>query len=48
MDPITYLYPKSGDYDSLILSIDKLIKQKPHLKEFMDGYSLKDGIEEVF
>ncbi|MEI6671850.1 MAG: hypothetical protein WCL02_00335 [bacterium] len=48
MDPITYVYPKSGNYDSLILSIDTLIKKKPHLKEFMDGYSLKDGIEEVF
>jgi excinuclease ABC subunit B len=48
LDPITYVYPKSGNYDSLILSIDTLIKKKPHLKEFMDGYSLKDGIEEVF
>ncbi|MFA7298392.1 MAG: DEAD/DEAH box helicase family protein [Candidatus Absconditabacterales bacterium] len=48
LDPITYVYPKSGNYDSLILSIDTLIKKKPHLKEFMDGYNLKDGIEEVF
>lgn len=35
LDPITYVYPKSGDYDSLIMSIEKLIKQKPHLKQFM-------------
>lgn len=48
LDPITYVYPKSGDYDSLILSIETLMKKKPHLKEFMDGYSLKNGIEEVF
>lgn len=48
LDPITYVYPKSGNYDSLILSIETLMKKKPHLKEFMDGYSLKDGIEEVF
>jgi excinuclease UvrABC helicase subunit UvrB len=48
LDPITYVYPKSWDYDSLILSIDTLIKKKPHLKEFMEGYSLRDGIEEVF
>lgn len=48
LDPITYVYPKSGDYDSLILSIETLMKKKPHLKEFMDGYSLKDGVEEVF
>ncbi len=42
LDPITYVYPKSGNYDSLILSIDTLMKKKPHLKEFMDGYSLKN------
>jgi hypothetical protein len=28
--------------------METLMKKKPHLKEFMDGYSLKDGIEEVF
>ena len=48
LDPITYVYPKSGDYDALILSMETLMKKKPHLKEFMDGYSLKDGVEEVF
>ena len=35
LDPITYVYPKSGDYDSLLQSIETLLKQKPHLKEFM-------------
>jgi hypothetical protein len=29
-------------------SIDELIKKKPHLKEFLESYTLKDGIEEVF
>jgi excinuclease ABC subunit B len=48
LDPITYVYPKSGDYDALIISLETLMKQKPHLKEFMDGYTLKDGVEEVF
>ncbi len=48
LDPITYVYPKSGDYDSLLQSIETLLKQKPHLKEFMQWYSLKDGVEEVF
>ncbi len=48
LDPITYVYPKSGDYDHLIMSIDTLLKKKPHLQEFMDGYTLKDGVEEVF
>ena len=35
LDPITYVYPKSGDYDALIMSLETLMKQKPHLKEFM-------------
>jgi excinuclease ABC subunit B len=35
LDPITYVYPKSGNYDSLIISIDTLLKKKPHLNEFM-------------
>jgi hypothetical protein len=48
LDPITYVYPKSWDYDSLILSIETLMKKKPHLKEFMKGYTLKDWVEEVF
>ncbi len=48
LDPITYVYPKSGDYDSLLQSIETLLKQKPHLKEFMKWYSLKDGVAEVF
>lgn len=48
LDPITYVYPKSGNYDSLILSIDTLLKKKPHLNEFMQWYFLKDGVEEVF
>ena len=48
LDPITYVYPKSGDYAHLIVSIDTLLKKKPYLKEFMDGYSLKNGVEEVF
>jgi len=48
LDPITYVYPKSGNYDALILSIETLMKKKPHLKEFMDGYNLQDGIEDVF
>jgi hypothetical protein len=48
LDPITYIYPKSGDYKWLVASVDKLLKQRPHLAEFMDGYSIKDWLEEVF
>jgi hypothetical protein len=25
-----------------------LMRKKPHLKEFMDNYTLKDWVEEVF
>jgi hypothetical protein len=28
--------------------METLMKKKPHLKEFMEWYSLKDGIKEVF
>lgn len=48
LDPITYVYPKAGDYETLMKSMDELVKKKPHLKEFLDSYTLKDGIEEVF
>jgi len=42
LDPITYVYPKSVDFEDLENSLDLLLKKKPHLEEFMDGYSLKD------
>jgi excinuclease ABC subunit B len=42
LDPITYVYPKSGDYNMLMSSIDKLVNKKPHLKDFLEKYSLKD------
>jgi excinuclease ABC subunit B len=48
LDPITYVYPKSGDYNMLESSIETLIQKKPHLEEFLDWYVLKEGIEEVF
>lgn len=48
LDPITYVYPKAGDYETLMKSMDELVKKKPHLKEFLESYTLKDGIEEVF
>ncbi len=35
LDPITYVYPKSWDYEQLLVSIDKLLKKKPHLQEFL-------------
>ena len=48
LDPITYIYPKSGDYKWLVASLDRLLKQRPHLEEFMDWYRLKDWLKEVF
>lgn len=48
LDPITYVYPKSGNYNMLESSIDTLLKKKPHLDEFLDGYTIKEGIEEIF
>ncbi|MDR0369098.1 MAG: hypothetical protein LBH96_00755 [Candidatus Peribacteria bacterium] len=52
MDPITYVYPKSGNYQQLLLTIDKLLKKKPHLTEFLHELepkeSEKDILKEVF
>jgi len=48
LDPITYVYPKSGDYSLLEKSVENLLTKKPHLDEFMHAYTLKDGVKEVF
>ncbi len=48
LDPITYVYPKDGNYKSLAKSLDKLIKNRPHLEEFMAGYKIKAPIKEIF
>ena len=48
LDPITYVYPKTGDYNKLIQSMNELLEKKPHVWEFMDGYELSGGIKEVF
>ncbi len=47
LDPITYVYPKTTDYDYLQDSLEKLLEKKPYLKEFLDGYTLKGGVDEV-
>lgn len=38
LDPKTFIYPKSWDYDWLIKSIDTLVAKKPFLKKYFDGY----------
>jgi excinuclease UvrABC helicase subunit UvrB len=48
LDPITYVYPKSGDYSLLEKSIENLLTKKPQLDEFMHKYTIKDGVKEVF
>jgi excinuclease UvrABC helicase subunit UvrB len=50
LDPITYVYPKSGDYSILMKSLDKLVEKKPHTAFYLDGYSYQDkkDLEDVF
>ena len=48
LDPITYVYPKTLNYEDLEKSLDELLKKKPHLEEFMEGYGLKESVKEVF
>ncbi len=50
LDPITYVYPKSGDDDILAKSLDRLLKKKPHVDKYLDGYKdLKTiDLKEVF
>jgi len=38
LDPITYVYPKSWSYETLLSSIWPLLKKKPYLKEYLDWY----------
>lgn len=38
LDPITYVYPKSWNYDHLLTSVDKLVKEKPEVTPFLASY----------
>jgi excinuclease ABC subunit B len=38
LDPITYVYPKSWNYDHLLASIDTLLKKNPELRTYMSSY----------
>ena len=44
LDPVTFVYPKSGNYNLLLDSLPKLIKKKPFLNE--EGH--KTNLEEIF
>jgi len=49
LDPITYVYPKSGDCKLLEDSISELIKKKPYLEHFFKWYKhKKEDFEEIF
>lgn len=48
LDPISYVYPKSGDYQVLLDSVEKLLKKKPHVEEFLNHYTLKDQPKDIF
>ena len=50
LDPITYVYPKSGNYNLLLDSIDKLLHKKPHVQVYLDDYKhqTKQDLENVF
>lgn len=36
LDPVTYVYPKSGDYQLLLSNLDHVLKKKPYLEEYVD------------
>jgi excinuclease ABC subunit B len=47
LDPITTIYPKSGDYNILKKNFEQTLKKKPYLKHFFQGYS-EDNPKEIF
>jgi excinuclease UvrABC helicase subunit UvrB len=52
LDPITYVYPKSGEYHQLISSLDTVMKKKPYLSEFLHevpkGEDEKELLKDLF
>lgn len=38
LDPLVSVYPKSGDDEYLLKSVETLLDKKPYLKNFLDGY----------
>jgi len=47
LDPITYVYPKSGDYSHLLASVDKLLKKKPQLEPYFADKELKKEEKDI-
>lgn len=47
LDPITYIYPKSGDYDLLYRNFKTALRKKPHLETYLHGYD-NSHLKEIF
>ncbi len=47
LDPITYVYPKSGDYSHLLASVDKLLKKKPYLETYLSDKEPKKDEKDI-
>lgn len=48
LDPLTYVYPKSWDYELLIKSLEKLLNSKPQLRDFLKGYDQEVDLKKLF
>ena len=48
LDPLTYVYPKSGDYKLLLKNLEKLLQKKPDLEDFLKGYDQKVDLKKLF
>ena len=38
LDPVTYVYPKSGNYDALLTSVERLVEKKPDVGKYLSQY----------
>lgn len=48
LDPLTYIQPKSGDYEMLMSSLTDLLKKRPRLKEYLDWYDQEVDLFDLF
>ncbi|MFA7284831.1 MAG: DEAD/DEAH box helicase family protein [Candidatus Absconditabacterales bacterium] len=47
LDPVTTIYPKSGDYELLLSNFRKTLDKKPYLDEFLHNYD-EHYVKDVF
>ena len=48
LDPKTYVYPKSWDYNMLMDSMEKLLKKKPDMKKYLSDYDKEIDLKNLF